>query len=270
MIVRDEGGGRVVVEVQIAAPAEAVWAAITKPEEIERWFPLQAQGDGALGGVIEISWGDERWWGLRVVEAQPGEHLRLAEAAEPPEPATTRLFVDYHLESRGGATLVRLVHSGFGPGEEWDEWLEGLDAGWGFFLRNLKLYLERHPRLKRTMAWARPVVTGSRAAIWSALLGTCGIQVDPSAILAPGTPCDVRLGDDDYHGIVEVVVPGRTLAVLLPTEADTLVFLEVEGEGEGGKVGIWISVYRDDGGRAAKLQRGADAAGAELVRRLGS
>ena len=39
---------------------------------------------------------------------------------------------------------VRLVQSGFGASEGWDDFFEGTEAGWTYFLYNLRLYLERH------------------------------------------------------------------------------------------------------------------------------
>ena len=50
--------------------------------------------------------------------------------------------VDFRLAPVNGGTRVTLVHSGWGTGTDWDESLEMHRQGWGFFLGNLKAYLE--------------------------------------------------------------------------------------------------------------------------------
>jgi len=266
MIRKDDAGARVEVEVRVDAPADAVWEAITDPDQIRRWFPLDARGDAAtVGGILEVTWGEDAWWGLQVAEAEPGRHLRLHDAA-PPAEGQPLLFTDIHLTGEGGSTVVRLVHSGFGPEATWDAYLDGLDAGWGYFLRNLKVYLERHRGVARVMAWARPLAKGSRAAIWSALLGVYG--VDPAGIDGAGDACAVRLGGAHYPAHLEVAVPGRTLAVRVPDLDHALLFLEIESEGENGRVGIWLSTYGMDAAAVVRLQEAVDASAAELTRRL--
>ena len=266
MIMKSESDAVVQVEVRVDAPVDAVWAAVTDPEEIRRWFPLDARGDGAtVGGVVEVTWGDDAWWGLRVAEAQPGRHLRLHDA-EPPAEGQPLLFVDIHLSGEVGGTVVRLVHSGFGPEDTWDAYLDGLDAGWGYFLRNLKVYLERHHGVPRVMAWARSPVKGSRADIWEALLGVYG--VDPAGLGPGADACTVTLDGIAHPGRVEVAVPGRTFGVRLPDLDHALLFLEIESEGEEGRVGNWLSTYGMDDGGVARLQRAVDASAGELTRRL--
>ncbi|MGI8939708.1 MAG: hypothetical protein ACR2JF_16135 [Iamia sp.] len=51
----------------------------------------------------------------------------------------------------GGTCIVRLVNSGFGDGEEWDEQYHGMTEGWKFFLANLRLHLT-HFRGRRAHA----------------------------------------------------------------------------------------------------------------------
>jgi hypothetical protein len=65
-----------------------------------------------------------------------------------------RLAVGYYVEVQGGRVRVRLVHSGFDD-SSWDDYIDGLDAGWSFFLFNLKHALERHPGVDRRQEFAR-------------------------------------------------------------------------------------------------------------------
>jgi hypothetical protein len=51
--------------------------------------------------------------------------------------------VDFRVEPAGDGARVRLVHSGWGEGGDWDASVQMHEEGWGFFLDNLKGYLER-------------------------------------------------------------------------------------------------------------------------------
>jgi uncharacterized protein YndB with AHSA1/START domain len=105
-------------EIEIAAPMDAVWKAISDAEELTRWFPLEAQVEPGAGGVIRYRWGDMQ--GICRIESwEPPNHLRTSWMAfDMPQQSSgeARLAVDWFLEGRGGRTVLRLVHSGFGAG----------------------------------------------------------------------------------------------------------------------------------------------------------
>ena len=42
---------------EVAAPAEAVWKAITEGEELTRWFCLEATCEHGVGGKHDFDWG---------------------------------------------------------------------------------------------------------------------------------------------------------------------------------------------------------------------
>jgi uncharacterized protein YndB with AHSA1/START domain len=44
-------------EIELNAPAERVWQMLTDPQELARWFPLEAQVAPGEGGKISLSWG---------------------------------------------------------------------------------------------------------------------------------------------------------------------------------------------------------------------
>ena len=45
------------IEFPIDAPVDAVWKALTDPEELVKWFPLEAKVEPGAGGAVELSWG---------------------------------------------------------------------------------------------------------------------------------------------------------------------------------------------------------------------
>lgn len=257
MISRNENGRAIEVVTRIDADAAAVWRAITQPEEIKRWFPLDARGEGVDGGTIEVTWGEDAWWPTKLTTPEPGTHARFVDESTV-EHGGSVLYMDYHLESEGGSTVVRFVHSGFGNEDRWDDYLDALDAGWSYFLRNLKLYLEHHAGIGRVMAWARPAVRGTRAALWSAMVGAAGMDAESILQRGVGDDCEVELAGSPTRGVLEAMAHGRTLGVRLPDRGNAILFLEIEGDGEKGRVGIWISMYGPDDATEAAMQAAAD------------
>jgi uncharacterized protein YndB with AHSA1/START domain len=120
-------------------PREVVWAAITEPEQIGRWFGTSAELDLRPGGEGSFYW----------------EHLDVTtsvtvEAVEPParfayrwEPGGSEggptTLVEFRLEEIPGGTRLTLIESGFsqfGP-ESW----QGNELGWDAELGELRVFL---------------------------------------------------------------------------------------------------------------------------------
>lgn len=121
-------------------PREVVWAAITEPDQIGRWFGTSAELDLRPGGEGSFYW----------------EHLDVTtpvtiEAVEPPERFAYRwepggaskggptTLVEFRLEEIPGGTRLTLVESGFsqfGP-ESW----QGNEFGWDAELGELRVFL---------------------------------------------------------------------------------------------------------------------------------
>lgn len=258
-MIENRDDGRVIeITVRIDADPGAVWKAITRPEEIKRWFPLDARGDGWDGGRIEVSWGDDGWWGTTLTVPDPGRHARFVDESTV-EHGGSILYMDYHLETDGGTTVVRFVHSGFGPEDRWDEYLDGLDAGWSYFFRNLKVYLEHHAGTPRTMIWSRPPTRGTRPEIFRAL--TRALNLPDGAVEAAGVgdAWSIDLGDGPVHAVLEATASDRTLGLRLPDLDQSLLFLEIEKAGDPGQVGVWISTYDADPATETRLRSAHDA-----------
>lgn len=159
------------VTLEIAAPVERVWKAITDPRELERWFPLQARVTPGVGGEVFMSWGPPWEGGSRIEAWDENERLRTRGFMEHGDAS----LVEYTLEARGGKTLLRLVHSGFAKGGDWeDELFGGTQRGWRYELRSLRHYLERHAGQGRQVLWPKANVRGTAAEVWKRLLGRGG------------------------------------------------------------------------------------------------
>jgi len=163
---------RIEMTVEVDAPTEAVWKALTDAEELARWFPLKAEVEPRVDGRIWLSWEGEFEGEHRIQIFEPERHLRTTwDPMTKDDSGPTELSVDYHLEGRGGRTVLRLVHSGFGKGAAWDEEYDGVHTGWSFELRSLRHYLEHHHgRDRHAFLLVGPKTGLTRAEVWERLL----------------------------------------------------------------------------------------------------
>lgn len=164
-------------EVEIDAPIEAVWKALTDAAELERWFPLEARVEPGEGGKIWMSWKNEYAGESRIVRWEPNRHLAITWGG--PDWAEHTQMTDYQLETRGGKTVVRVVTSGFPDDPSWDGWVEGTRRGWQFELQSLKHYLERHSGRLREVIYLRRRVALPHSEAWRRLMGPDGLGERP-------------------------------------------------------------------------------------------
>lgn len=172
-------------EVEIDAPVERVWRALTEAEELERWFPLEARVVPGEGGSIWMSWKNEYAGDSRILAWEPNRRLETSWGeldGHGPAQVTT-----YTLEPRGGRTVVRVVTSGFPTDPSWDDWVEATGRGWRWELGSLKRYLEEHAGEDRAVVYLRRRTDASREEAWARLSGPDGLG--PS--LLGGAPTEV-------------------------------------------------------------------------------
>jgi uncharacterized protein YndB with AHSA1/START domain len=160
-------------ELTIDVPPEDVWKAITEPAELANWFPLNAEAELGPGGSITYSWGSAMICCCQIEAWEPGRHLRTTwmEAGE----KRPSLAVDWYLETDGGKTVLRLVHSGFGHGADFDDEFEGTNHGWTFELTSLQHYLNHHRGETRRAFWLRRATSLDGDAAWDRLTGPRGV-----------------------------------------------------------------------------------------------
>jgi uncharacterized protein YndB with AHSA1/START domain len=133
-------------EVLVEAPVETVWAVITEPEHVGRWFGDSAEIDLRPGGRAEVTWKKHGTTYARVekVEAPHFFSFRWARplGAEPGAGNTT--LVEFSLVEEGAGTRLRVVESGFpaleGTEEEKAAYAEGNTEGWASELAELQEY----------------------------------------------------------------------------------------------------------------------------------
>lgn len=126
---------RIEAEVQIDAPAHAVWEAWADPERVASWYVDRAEGRIGQSPKVEWTWGQ---MGMaveyEVVEAEADRRFVLR--TETPEGAVRETEVELEEEREGEGTRVRVVEKGL----ETDP--EAVRSGWKMALGLLKVYVE--------------------------------------------------------------------------------------------------------------------------------
>lgn len=213
--------------IEIDAPPERVWRALTEARELERWFPLEARVEPGEGGSIFLSWKNEFAAESEILAWDPPRHLRTAWGFSEEEAAQV---TDYELEARGGRTFLRVVTSGFPADSSWDDWVEGTRRGWAFELRSLKTYLERNAGLDRGVIYLRRRVPLAREEAWARLFGPDGLGERPRG----GRPFD-ESPPVQYAAVVDEPAGGLLRASVEPSHP-----------GAGGhEVVLWLQAWGD-------------------------
>lgn len=140
--------------VRVAATPEAVWAAWTTGEGITSFMAPEAVIDARVGGAFHIHFdplaapGARGADDMRFLALQPPHFLSFDWNAPPslPEARAQRSFVMLRLLPDGeGRTWLRLHHTGWGDGGEWDQAFAYFDRAWDMVLGHLQQRFETGP-----------------------------------------------------------------------------------------------------------------------------
>ncbi len=187
-------------------------------------------------------------WETRITIWEPGRHLCWTDPVPEGESDAPVTAIDFMIEADGQTVTLRLVHSGFSAGEEWDEQYYGTESGWIYFLYNLKHYLERHFGTARELLSARYTMMGTRSEIWTEVMTSVAsviIGAGPNVDL--GSLVQLNFGAGELHeGIIEVLARGRNIGVRIPALDESLLFIEIEPGAKDTSVGFWLSGYGSD------------------------
>ena len=157
---------RVLVEVTVPAPADAVWEALREPAKIKQWFGWEAD---SLDDEIDY---------IFVANAVADDDLRVV--------SFPGVNDRYEVEARGDGSVVRVVRSA--PADtDWDNVFDGMIEGWISFTWQLAFALARHPgETRRTIFFSGPPRADR--------LGRSLLGLD--AAPAKGEPWSMPLGPD--------------------------------------------------------------------------
>lgn len=236
------------VEMEIDAPIEDVFKALTDARELTRWFPLDA-GENEDGSVW-MSWGEGQKFSVGVESSEPPHRVRFVYRQPPPgrDPETlteadfVEIATEYRLEARGGKTVLRLVQSGFGDGTDWDELYDATRTGWAFELRGLTHYLEFHRGRDRLVAWAKATYPGTREQAWDRLMSREGLGELGTLRAGDRYATDSALGEP-LTGEVRFIE--RPTSFVATVDGWNHAFLRVKLEELFGlrEANVWLSAY---------------------------
>lgn len=134
-----------VKEASVTASPMEVWAAWASGEGIDSWWgPPRTNIELAVGGPFELLFNSEAAAGTQGSEGcqylsyVPGEMISFTWNAPPHLPLRSEhTWVVITFTEADEATAVRLVHTGFLDGSDWDEYLAYFDDAWGRVLDGL-------------------------------------------------------------------------------------------------------------------------------------
>ena len=246
------------MSLDLDATPDQVWRALTDAEELVRWFPTGARVTPGRGGTMLWSWGYGEDWVTRIDAWEPGKLLRLVQEdarpydaqgvpLPPGEVEPARIAMEFTLETLQGKTRLRLVHSGFGTGAAWDAEVEGISEGWQAELRSLRHYLRHHRGQVRHAARGLVNTPLPRDAAWARLTGAGGYRLTPASPKEGEGFEVVTPSGRRYSGVVELNLPGVTLAGTV-RELDDGWFRLLTWRDARGHTGVWawLAAYTHD------------------------
>jgi uncharacterized protein YndB with AHSA1/START domain len=137
---------RIVKEVVVKAAPEAVFKAWSTSEGVATFFAPEANIQARPDGPFEVYMNPYARPGMkgadsmRVLGVQENRMITFTWNAPPhlPEARTQRTFVTVRMQPEGAETRVRLTHTGWGDGGEWDKAYAYFDRAWGNVMANLQ------------------------------------------------------------------------------------------------------------------------------------
>ena len=124
------------VGIKSADPA-ATFGALTRLDGLAGWWTEDTRGDGAVGGQVRFTFGENGFFLMTILELQPGKLVRWEVADGPEEWIGTTVRFD--LRQEDGYTIVLFTHAGWA---EVVEFMHHCSTKWALFLMSLKAWVE--------------------------------------------------------------------------------------------------------------------------------
>jgi uncharacterized protein YndB with AHSA1/START domain len=211
-------------EIVVSATPEQVWDAIATGPGVDSWFMGRNEIEPRVGGTARMTVGTLFTGESTVTAWDPPHHF--AYQSDKDDDGSFMAF-EFFVEGRGrGSTAVRLVHSGFLGGDDWESEYAALRAGDPLYLRSLGVYLTHFPGRKGTPigVWAKP--QPSEDAVWAGLKR--GLTL--TGTVREGDVVRLHLDAHLVDGVVDTVLEPSFLGV----RTDDALYRFV---GRGGSVG---------------------------------
>ncbi|MGB3735347.1 MAG: SRPBCC domain-containing protein [Ilumatobacter sp.] len=227
------------LEIEVPGTPEEVWRAIATGPGITSWYvPHEVDEQEGGSATARFGPGPEMEVPGRVATWEP-PHRVVFDGGED----AGGLAFEWLVEARdGGTCIVRLVNSGFGEGNEWDDQYDAMTEGWKMFLSNLRLHMNHFAGQSATTSLPGAMWPGPGEAAWSKLCAALGIPAD----VGVGDRVDVSAADaPPLAGVVAEIKP--SLIMLVADEpAPGTVLIAAEEMGDSVQVSVWSYLYGAD------------------------
>lgn len=230
-----------VVDLSIVVPGapEEVWRAVATGPGISSWF-VPHQVDERAGGLVRMDFGGGFADAATVTAWEPPRRVVL-EAGGGRGPA-----FEWLVAARDGGTCdVRLVVTGFGPGDDGDAEYRGMSEGWPLFLENLRLHLTHFRGRTARAVIPTTTVAGTPDGVFAAACAALGLPDDlrPGDRVAASAPDAPPLAGEVASVRATAAVRAAHLVLDTPTPGTALLAAERAGDGVG--LSLWLYLYGD-------------------------
>lgn len=236
------------MEAEVPGTVEQVWRAIATGPGISSWY-VPHEVEEVAGGAMTASFGPGMEVEGRVGVWEPPHRITFEGGEDGPG-----LAFEWFVEARdGGSCVVRLVNSGFGSGEEWDDQYDAMTEGWKIFFTNLRLHLEHFAGQAASPALPMGMWECSPDDAWTHLIEQMGFPVAPNIGASVSTE---GVGAPPLVGVVEAVSP-HCVSLLVSEPAAGTAFVAAENYGASSGVSVWLYLYGEDSDELASTNQAA-------------
>jgi uncharacterized protein YndB with AHSA1/START domain len=125
-----------------SVPPAKVFAALTDPKLLPKWFVAKAAFTPRKGGTFRLNWGGGYAMRGRVLAYDPPKKVHLAWIDRFEGGRVFETEARFALARQGKGTLLSLTHRGFKSGKKWVALHSAIASGWAYYLVNLKSVLQ--------------------------------------------------------------------------------------------------------------------------------
>jgi uncharacterized protein YndB with AHSA1/START domain len=237
-----EPSGRVIdLSVEVPGTPEEVWDAVATGRGITSWFVPHRVAEHE-GGAVTMSFGSMGEETATVSVWDPPRRVVFTGGGEQP------LANEWLVDARdGGTCVVRLVNSGFGDGDEWDDHYDAMTQGWKLLLQILRLHLTHFRGRYAGAIIPHGSAPGPNDAAFAALCDVLGVRDDLAAgdrLVADGD------GAPELAATVDEAVRMRGMSyytLVIDAPAPGTGFVTAEGQGERVMVSAYLHFYGAEG-----------------------
>jgi uncharacterized protein YndB with AHSA1/START domain len=235
-------------EIEIRAPRDAVWRALTDADELAKWFVDSARIEPREGGAYWRSFGEGLEAEARIEAWEPERRLRLVNppVAQPDAPEKVwhlereaePMVEEYFLQARGEVTVLRVVQSGMPDSADWDGFYEGTRRGWRIAFAGLRFYLEHHRGEPRQLTSIQLTTPLSQEDAWNHVLACFPLRGNTGDRYRFDAP-----GGTPLEGEILIAIPTYGVLASVETLSDALLALRTQATAKDTMVWLILHTY---------------------------